>query len=65
MVKVTIYIEGGIPDTDDGCLDNSAVFRENFHQLFTQILALDAFDLAIQPIGQISKAAQFLTRSEI
>lgn len=62
MVKVTIYIEGGIPDTDDGYLDNSAVFRENFHQLFTQILALDAFDLAIQPIGQISKAAQYLQK---
>ena len=50
MVRVTIYVEGGIPHSDEGGIDNSAVFRENFHRLFAQILTYDSFDLAIQPI---------------
>lgn len=62
MVRVTIYVEGGVPHSDEGGIDNSAVFRENFHRLFAQILTYDSFDLAIQPIGQISQAAKYLEK---
>lgn len=62
MVKITIYIEGGVPSSEESFLDNSVVFRENFHQLFVQKLPQNSFDLAIQPIGQISQAVKYLEK---
>ena len=62
MVKITIYIEGGVPNSEESFLDNSVVFRENFHQLFVQKLPQNSFDLAIQSIGQISQAAKHLEK---
>lgn len=62
MVRITIYIEGGIPDSQEGYLDNSAVFRESFHHLLNQMLPQDSFDLVIQPIGQISQAVKYLQK---
>ena len=62
MVKLTIYVEGGVPDDPTDTVGNSAVFRENFHQLFIQKLPQTTFDLAIHPIGQISQASNHLKK---
>ena len=57
MVNITIYVEGGpnnSSDTSAQTIDNSAVFREGFHRLFSQKLGDYNFNLMIQPIGPIS-----------
>jgi hypothetical protein len=56
MVNITIYIEG-VPSENTAVLtiDNSAVFRENFHQLFSQKLSSTEFNLRIKPFGSITQ----------
>lgn len=66
MVSVTIYIEGGTIGTSESAeaqtIDNSSIFREGFHKLFSQKLAEDDFDLIVQPIGSISQTKSYLKK---
>ena len=66
MVSVTIYIEGGTISTNTSAeaqtIDNSNVFREGFHNLFSQKLAEDDFNLIVQPIGPISQTKSYLKK---
>ncbi|MBV6429621.1 MAG: hypothetical protein KIPDCIKN_04186 [Haliscomenobacter sp.] len=66
MVSVTIYIEGGTVNANESAeaqtIDNSSVFREGFHKLFSQKFAEDDFDLIVQPIGPISQTKNYLKR---
>jgi len=57
MVEITIYVEG-VMSTDASVLtiDNSALFRESFHKLFSQKLNSEDFDLRIIPFGTITQA---------
>ncbi|MCP4651914.1 MAG: DUF4276 family protein [Candidatus Omnitrophica bacterium] len=65
MVTITIYIEG-IQSDNPAVLtvDNSAVFRENFHKLFPQRLSPAKFNLRIRPFGTITKAGKMLRNIE-
>lgn len=58
MVRVTIYVEGGTPNNTPAAqtVDNSSVFRENFHYLFKQHFDETAFELIVLSIGSISQA---------
>ncbi len=61
MVDITIYIEGLQSDNSAVLtIDNSAIFRENFHKLFSQKLSSTEFNLRIQPFGSITQARQML-----
>ena len=61
MVDITIYIEG-VPSENPAVLtiDNSAIFREKFHQLFSQQLSSTEFNLKIQPFGTVTQARKML-----
>ncbi len=61
MVDITIYIEG-VQSENPAVLtvDNSAIFRENFHQLFSQKLSSTEFNLRIKPFGTITQARKML-----
>jgi 5S rRNA maturation endonuclease (ribonuclease M5) len=65
MVEITIYIEG-MPSENPAVLtvDNSAIFRENFHQLFSQKLSTTEFNLRIKPFGSITQAKKMLEQIE-
>jgi hypothetical protein len=55
MIDITIYIEGVKSDNPAVVtVDNTAVFRENFHKLFSQQLSSETFNLIIQPFGTIT-----------
>ncbi|MCI5120719.1 MAG: DUF4276 family protein [Candidatus Electrothrix sp. AUS4] len=58
MVDIIIYIEGAGNINDPAALttDNSAVFRENFHKLFSQQLSPTKFNLMIRPFGSVTQA---------
>ncbi|MEN8215484.1 MAG: hypothetical protein ABFS56_03740 [Pseudomonadota bacterium] len=58
MVDITIYIEGGVQSYNSAAstVDNSAIFRENFHKLFSQKLSTTEFNLQIKPFGSITQA---------
>ncbi|MCB9234136.1 MAG: hypothetical protein H6581_20945 [Bacteroidia bacterium] len=66
MVDLTIYVEGGawISAGGDAALtiDNSQVFREGFHKLFSQKLSEDHFNLIIQPIGSVTQTRNYLQK---
>jgi hypothetical protein len=66
MVSVTIYIEGGTVNTSESdeaqTIDNSTLFREGFHELFSQKLNEGDFDLKVQPIGSVSQTKKYLKR---
>lgn len=68
MIDITIYIEGvqGGESKNNAALtvDNSAVFRESFHKLFSQQLSPTNFNLIIQPFGSITRAREMLGRIE-
>ncbi len=63
MVDITIYVEGS-PTNDQSAstVDGSAVFRENFHKLFSQKLSVSKFNIAIQPFGSITHTRNMLDR---
>ncbi|OQX00346.1 MAG: hypothetical protein BWK80_62060 [Desulfobacteraceae bacterium IS3] len=67
MVNITIYIEGGAQSENPAVLtvDNSSVFRENFHKLFSQKLSSAEFNLRIKPFGPIQGTKKMLERIEI
>jgi len=66
MVSITIYIEGAQSENPDVLtVDNSAVFRENFHKLFSQKLSSTEFNLRIKPFGSITQARNMLEYIEI
>ncbi len=66
MVDITIYIEGSTQSQNPAVstIDNSAVFRENFHKLFSQKLSLTEFNLRIKPFGTITQARKMLEQIE-
>jgi len=61
MVDITIYIEG-VQSNNSAVLtiDNSAIFRESFHKLFSQKLSSTEFNLRIKPFGSITQARKML-----
>jgi hypothetical protein len=61
MVDITIDIEG-VQSENPAVLtiDNSAIFRENFHKLFSQKLPSTEFNLRIKPFGTITQARKML-----
>lgn len=61
MVDITIYIEG-VQSENPAVLtiDNSAIFREKFHKLFSQQLSSTEFNLQIKPFGTVTKARKML-----
>lgn len=61
MVDITIYIEG-MQSENPAVLtvDNSAMFRENFHKLFSQKLSFTEFNLKIKPFGTVTQARKML-----
>ena len=65
MVEITIYVEG-LTSTNPSVLtvDNSALFRESFHNLFSQKLHPEAFDLRIIPFGSITQSKKKLAHIE-
>lgn len=65
MVDITIYIEG-VPSNNSAVLtvDNSALFREHFHKLFSQKLSSTEFNLRIKPFGSITQARKMLELME-
>ncbi len=65
MVDITIYIEG-VQSENPAVLtvDNSAIFRENFHKLFSQKLSSAEFNLRIKPFGTITQARKMLDHIE-
>jgi hypothetical protein len=65
MVNITIYIEG-VSSENAAVLtvDNSAVFREKFHQLFSQKLSSTEFNLQIKSFGSITQARKMLEHIE-
>jgi len=66
MVNITIYIE--VVQSENPAVltvDNSAVFRENFHKLFSQKLSSAEFNLRIKPFGPIQGTKKMLERIEI
>jgi len=65
MVNITIYIEG-VPSENPAVLtvDNSAIFRESFHQLFSQKLSSTEFNLQIKPFGSITQSRKMLEHIE-
>jgi len=65
MVDITIYVEG--VSSNDPVVDtvgNSAVFRENFYQLFSQKLEPTQFNLKIIPFGTVTQAKAKLQQIE-
>ena len=65
MVDITIYIEGVQSDNSAVLtIDNSAIFRESFHQLFSQKLSSTKFNLKIKPFGSITQARKMLELME-
>jgi len=68
MIDITIYIEGvqGGESKNNAALtvDNSAVFRESFHKLFSQQLSPAKFNLIIQPFGSVTRAREMLKHIE-
>jgi len=65
MVTITVFIEGvGYPNPNPAAdtVDNSAVFRKSFHQLFSQVLTAP-IDLEIEPGGPNRQAIIFYKRS--
>ena len=61
MVDITIYIEGVQSENSSVLtIDNSAIFREKFHQLFSQQLSSTEFNLRIKPFGTITQARKML-----
>jgi hypothetical protein len=66
MVSVTIYVEGGVVnaagDASVQTVDNSGVFREGFHRLFSQELSEEDFELVVQPIGSVYNAKKHLKK---
>ena len=64
-IDITIYIEGVQSDNNAVLtIDNAAIFREKFYQLFSQQLSSEKFNLIIQPFGSITKARKMLERIE-
>jgi len=61
MVEITIYVEG-VMSTNPSVLtiDNSVLFRESFHKLFSQKLHPENFDLRIVPFGTVTQARRKL-----
>jgi hypothetical protein len=68
MIDITIYIEGvqggELKNNAALTVDNSAVFRESFHKLFSQQLSPEKFNLIIQPFGSVSRAREMLKHIE-
>jgi hypothetical protein len=65
MIDITIYIEGVKSDNPAVMtVDNTAVFRENFHKLFSQQLSSEQFNLIIQPFGTITQSRKMLEHIE-
>jgi hypothetical protein len=65
MVDITIYVEG--VSSNDPAVDtvgNSAVFRENFYQLFSQKLDPTQFNFKIIPFGTVTQAKAKLQQIE-
>ncbi|MDU9048658.1 MAG: DUF4276 family protein [Candidatus Electrothrix sp. Rat3] len=62
MVDITIYVEGAgkINDPTALTVDNSVIFRENFHKLFSQQLSPLEFNLMIRPFGTVTQAKKRL-----
>ncbi|MDY6803209.1 MAG: DUF4276 family protein [Cyanobacteriota bacterium] len=64
MINITIYVEGGqgeeLKNNAALTVDNSAVFRESFHKLFSQQLSPTKFNLIIQPFGSVTRAIEML-----
>lgn len=65
MVEITIYVEG-IQSQDPTILtiDNSPVFRENLHKLFSQLLSPEEFNLKVQPFGTVTQTENMLKEIE-
>ncbi len=65
MVNITIYIEGvQSENTAVLTVDNTVIFRENFHKLFSQKLSSAEFNLIIKPFGSITKTRKTLEHIE-
>lgn len=65
MVDITIYVEGVQSDNSAVVtVDNSAIFRENFHKLFSQKLPSTEFNLRIKSFGSITQAKKMLEMME-
>lgn len=65
MIDITIYVEGVRSENPAvSTVDNSAVFRENFHKLFSQQLSPQEFDLKIMTIGSITRTRETLEKME-
>jgi len=65
MVNITIYIEGMSSENPAVLtVDNSAMFRESFHQLFSQKLSSTEFNLQIKSFGSITQARKMLEHIE-
>jgi len=63
MVKIEIYVEGGIlpnPNHAAQTVNNSAALREGFHQLLTQELSIQDFDLVIKTGSGENQTISFL-----
>lgn len=61
MIDITIYIEGVRSDNQAvNTFENTAVFREKFHQLFSQQLSPEKFNLKIQPFGSVTQSIKML-----
>lgn len=68
MVKISIYIEGGVlphPHVDLATLSNSQRLREGFHKLFTQALDPTQFQLEIEMQAGRNQAARFFRENAI
>lgn len=65
MIDITIYIEGVRSENQAvNTFENTAVFREKFHQLFSQQLSPAKFNLKIQPFGSVTQARKMLESIE-
>jgi len=66
MVNIMIYIEGKQSENPAALtVDNSAVFRENFHKLFSQKLPPTEFNLRINMFGTVTQTKNTLKKIEI
>ena len=65
MIDITIYIEKVRSENPAvNTFENTAVFREKFHQLFSQQLSPEEFNLKIQPFGSVTQSIKMLESIE-
>ncbi len=62
MVTITIFVEGGEPSGNLSAMtvDNSLLFRENFHKLFSQTFGESGYNISVRPFGSVHQAKETL-----